>query len=441
MENILKRQATRPEKPPKKCSGCGALEGDEPFLACPKCSQLNMISSLFCSQECFAASWKEHKKIHTVEMPTYIEPDASFGELSMDCSLIREAYLKINQKDIVGGKKLLQKAIKRDPSNSHAYTTLGELYWKLGKAEDAIQMFQQCLERSAFAALTGTIGEEQINLLTARMNWARSVEIVLTHYQQAKELSSNKDIKYASWYSQEELLMNVTKSAFDILKVKAYLIDNVLPSQVEDTTREVIQSILTFNKTRILLLARKIIDVSGDLSIEEDLSQHFSELAEYLGDMGPNDLSELAKHFELFAEFSAEEQQKDGMLKTSKVFFEIAKRRKILQDSGVRSYVDLTVPGDLSIGSWVVVKGLQSETDSAMNGKLGYIHTGPIKERFVVEVEGVKGNKSIKGCNLDPVKIDDVNRGIIPCLHKTDQWNFMGDVVKGKFKLKSGWEV
>jgi len=43
------------------CIGCGK-DGAE--MQCPKCKELGLGLSLFCSQECFKANWKEHKKMH-----------------------------------------------------------------------------------------------------------------------------------------------------------------------------------------------------------------------------------------------------------------------------------------------------------------------------------------------------------------------------------------
>ncbi|PHJ21294.1 methionine aminopeptidase [Cystoisospora suis] len=47
-----------------KCEGCGkSVKGD---LSCPKCVSLGIKRSYFCSQDCFKANWKEHKKVHEV---------------------------------------------------------------------------------------------------------------------------------------------------------------------------------------------------------------------------------------------------------------------------------------------------------------------------------------------------------------------------------------
>lgn len=45
------------------CQGCGRNCGLD--LCCPSCSEYER-SSFFCSQECFAANWSEHSKLHAI---------------------------------------------------------------------------------------------------------------------------------------------------------------------------------------------------------------------------------------------------------------------------------------------------------------------------------------------------------------------------------------
>lgn len=50
-----------------KCQGCGkAAPKGVKFLSCPKCVELRIHPNEFCSQQCFASSWSEHKSIHQV---------------------------------------------------------------------------------------------------------------------------------------------------------------------------------------------------------------------------------------------------------------------------------------------------------------------------------------------------------------------------------------
>jgi len=59
------------------CSTPGC--GQSASLACPKCLQLNLPASLFCTQECFKGYYKEHNKLHKLATPpsllTQIPPE------------------------------------------------------------------------------------------------------------------------------------------------------------------------------------------------------------------------------------------------------------------------------------------------------------------------------------------------------------------------------
>lgn len=46
----------------RKCEACGKLA----TFRCPKCSELKLPDSLFCSQECFKGDWANHKKKHAI---------------------------------------------------------------------------------------------------------------------------------------------------------------------------------------------------------------------------------------------------------------------------------------------------------------------------------------------------------------------------------------
>jgi hypothetical protein len=40
--------------------GCGKASN----MQCPKCVEMSLPKSAFCSQECFKANWKEHNEVH-----------------------------------------------------------------------------------------------------------------------------------------------------------------------------------------------------------------------------------------------------------------------------------------------------------------------------------------------------------------------------------------
>jgi len=203
-----------------------------------------------------------------------------------------------------------------------------------------------------------------------------------------------KNINHApSWYFHDELLVNVIKSALEVLKAAV----------ATTNSKATAIFIRNFSATQAYLLTG-VYRYGG--RYEMDVPDSIS----------PNDLFKAAECFKQAVAAAAAAARDDENVafyteKRRSTLKEAVKRRR-LQDTGVRLYIDRWSPnaGNMSVGSWVVVKDLEeSKAGSAMNGKLGYI-TGPssLKEQgFIVEVQGVDGTKSIKGCNLDPVPIEE----------------------------------
>lgn len=48
------------------CASPGCTNVVEHLLACPKCLQLGMPPTYFCSQECFRGSYATHKQVHNL---------------------------------------------------------------------------------------------------------------------------------------------------------------------------------------------------------------------------------------------------------------------------------------------------------------------------------------------------------------------------------------
>ena len=48
------------------CASPGCTNVVEQRLACPKCIQLGMHPTYFCSQDCFKKNYSDHKKIHAL---------------------------------------------------------------------------------------------------------------------------------------------------------------------------------------------------------------------------------------------------------------------------------------------------------------------------------------------------------------------------------------
>jgi methionyl aminopeptidase len=62
------------------CTGCG-----QPMvttMGCPTCQKLGLVPALFCSQECFKASWAEHKKVHKAAKKLAKESESGGGAVT-----------------------------------------------------------------------------------------------------------------------------------------------------------------------------------------------------------------------------------------------------------------------------------------------------------------------------------------------------------------------
>ena len=225
--------------------------------------------------------------------------------------------------------------------------------------------------------------------------------------------------------------MNITKSIIEIF----YAVKNEI-SENEDAEKEkeyeehieheylcLSNHISTIATTRAHLLLGLM--SGGEKNLDFSPGENLDNKTETMDNISPKDLFEAADCFDIVARYG------DGdMQLQSDSLRDIAEQRERLQNSGMRSYIDRSVPGDFSVGSWVIVKGLQSKAGAPLNGKLGYILSGPSEERYAVEFDGIEAKK-IKGNNLDPVPIDDIDRGIVTCFNKEDQWSFIGEHVLG----------
>ena len=244
-----------------------------------------------------------------------------------------------------------------------------------------------------------------------------------------------ENLENRSWYLQDEILLSVTKSIIEIFKaVWDELGENEDEEkekeyeEVEDVYDSVRDRIVAIACTRAYLLIRMM---SGG----KKHSQFDPFTSPALDNISPKDLFEAACCLATAARYNDDPTIVEMIHSQCEYLANKVEFRERLQNSGMRSYIDRSVPGDFSVGSWVIVKGLQSKASALLNGKLGYILSGPSEERYAVDFDGIEAKK-IKGCNLDPVPIDDTNRGIVASLKKEDQWSFMGDVVEGRIVLQ-----
>lgn len=74
-----KQQNQQQQAPVAVCEACGKPS----TMQCPKCREIGLTPSHFCSQTCFKESWKTHKDKHTSEKPACTIPTMTDIERSM----------------------------------------------------------------------------------------------------------------------------------------------------------------------------------------------------------------------------------------------------------------------------------------------------------------------------------------------------------------------
>ena len=91
-----------------RCEGCKATE---PTFLCPKCKELRLKNSFFCSQPCFTKNWKDHKRKHET-----IPSSAHFIQNPDPSSFIFTGNLRPGQ---VSPPRFVPSAIKRPDYAMH----------------------------------------------------------------------------------------------------------------------------------------------------------------------------------------------------------------------------------------------------------------------------------------------------------------------------------
>ena len=69
------------------CSSPGCTNVAASRLACPKCIQLGMTPTYFCSQDCFKANYNSHKQIHALAKQII-----AAGYVVVMCSFIHSGF-------------------------------------------------------------------------------------------------------------------------------------------------------------------------------------------------------------------------------------------------------------------------------------------------------------------------------------------------------------
>lgn len=176
-----------------KCSGCGKVEKEIKFQACPICIELKMLSSVYCCEACFRADWKTHKKKHdkfSSEKTKYLEryeikPFKEYrkdlkkltkeDEITPYTQTIMSIELAITAMDYDKAETLCRKAISRFPLLPEPYNEMAIILFNLNEFNDGIHFLEASMEKTCHL------------LLTAENKSNDSDELLLSHYMQRRK--------------------------------------------------------------------------------------------------------------------------------------------------------------------------------------------------------------------------------------------------------------
>ena len=185
------------------CWGCGTQEGQAAtFKCCPKCRELKIISAYFCSDACFEANWKRHKKWHKqhAQVAKLNEDNACKDFNEEEKRSMREGgdpYYALIEKAISSlrasgnhslAAKRLRRAIELCPDRSAAYHNLGMQLSESHDLQGAAAAFLQAAERQS-----DTLGWQ----------WADSVSLAFNKFC---DLEQCRDAPKPPWWTDEGLL-------------------------------------------------------------------------------------------------------------------------------------------------------------------------------------------------------------------------------------------
>lgn len=170
----------------KRCWGCNTKESDTvKMLRCQKCLDMDHATpAYYCSRECQKEDWPRHKAFHksmkkrAKQSSSMLKEEDLAALLSEGTDHDNTSYQGIMgkvgqcivQKDMKGARRLLEKAIKRDPNNPLAHHNLATIYSNSGHYSGAVQEFIQTV---LLIETGGMMCEPYMEM------WARSV--VSTH--------------------------------------------------------------------------------------------------------------------------------------------------------------------------------------------------------------------------------------------------------------------
>lgn len=394
--------AAKPFKPDVICCGCGKKErdGNVRFMDCPKCIELKLIGSRFCSQECFANAWPSHRQYHKttkkiIEFDPVPRPDpdsfADHDDLGGDYEqLIAQGHSHLFQNDIAQAKSSFRKAMKMDSRRPEAYADLSQCYVMCDLMKESIQLQHMALTRWAYVALMGRIGDHRYDDhdMLGTLHWSRCINKLMYDF-----LTENcDDWGFPSWFFQDAILRRVTKLANEFLQM--------IPSGA--LTKSAMFYVRAMCLSGFFIRGGKIIHMCLPKGrTKQDLIEAVSCFRQ-------------AQH--------GENDKKKSKFITSAIQF----LSRELKKGKLPEHAE-KIPHELVHGSWVMIQGLTSAKGLSMNNKAALVcGQDELSGRFIVKLDNNDSSKKlIQSSNLVDLPYSDDDLALFSTMEESGQWAFV----------------
>jgi len=418
------------------CCVCGKKEErDETFQACPKCVELNIISEVFCSEECFRSAWDEHKQIHEIQIDltnvTAQDPSTKkyFSETIEELipklkkyrketgetmtegvetkavELYMEGQRAFNQHDFNTAETKLRKHIKKAPFFGSNKLALPNAFYMLG------QMYRLTRTREAAAYL------EKGAQTAARMLFMNEV------YGHTYDNSP-----YHALHSD-----NIPRDIMDIIN---YALTMIMSYNTIDESFFEADWALNDHKFKKLIRYSIQLYQKHEISkgIKHDLYRFNAYALFFMGQVsqGKNnntykntvrcvaDLKEALEWQKKVVLLSSGEVQPNYPLTSLVATLDTKKFPILIEDYTIEK-------DDVEIydGRWVTINGLTSQIGQSMNGKIALVKGNQVNGHFPVVLKKDGTPSLIKIEHLKPYEMTEEQEVIVILLPPDEQWTYM----------------
>eukprot|EP00966_Prymnesium_polylepis_P236001 5457995-Prymnesium_polylepis.1 len=393
------------------CWGCGRPEGGcgaaLRFKSCERCVEHKLIPAKFCSEDCFKAAWPRHKAWHN-EQQSYIVGDCveeleerlveKLEELRAKSSygaLIADAHPLILGHKWKKAAKLLERATRLDPNRPEAYFDLAACYHASNNMVKELEMQERATQLWALVATTGVIGNKMIegedHPRWAADQWATCVILTGNHYV-SKRLN---DHPKPFWFKNDSLLKLTLREAQKarvatgeelsgkLMLLQAFAFSGIMRDGVFQTETHLDRS------------------TSKELALA---SQSYMKAVELLSDeLSEDEKRRYRSHAQICGDFSI---------------------------SAAMQGLDLgDGENEPIVGTWVLVKGLESATGARLNDNVGCIigckNTNGRLPVEVIDDQGSRTHALIKATNLYEYPLKDQGLALLASMEERERWSWV----------------